>query len=74
MRLTLKDRGRWDADALRYIVRDYVIEHLGANDAVLVINETDFLKQGKASCGGGRLYTGSAGKITHCQIGVFAEC
>ena len=65
-------RGRWDADALRDIVRDYVIETLGADDAVLVIDETGFLKQGKASCGVGRQYTGSAGKITNCQIGVFA--
>ena len=65
-------RGRWDADGLRDIVRDYVIEHLGADDAVLVIDETGFLKQGKASCGVGRQYTGSAGKITNCQIGVFA--
>ena len=65
-------RGRWDADGLRDIVRDYVIEHLGADDAVLVIDETGFLKQDKASCGVGRHYTGSAGKITNCQIGVFA--
>ena len=41
-------------------------------DAVLVIDETGFLKQGKASCGVARQYTGSAGKITNCQIGVFA--
>jgi SRSO17 transposase len=65
-------RGRWDADALRDIVRDYVVETLAADDAVLVIDETGFLKQGKASCGVGRQYTGSAGKITNCQIGVFA--
>jgi SRSO17 transposase len=65
-------RGRWDADELRDIVRDYVIEHLGTDDAVLVIDETGFLKQGKASCGVARQYTGSAGKITNCQIGVFA--
>jgi len=65
-------RGRWDADALRDIVRDYVVETLGADDAVLVIDESGFLKQGKASCGVGRQYTGSAGKITNCQIGVFA--
>lgn len=65
-------RGRWDADALRDIVRDYVVEHLAADDAVLVIDETGFLKQGRASCGVGRQYTGSAGKITNCQIGVFA--
>ncbi len=65
-------RGRWDADALRDVVRDYVIEHLGADDAVLVIDATGFLKQGKASCGVGRQYTGSAGNVTNCQIGVFA--
>src|SRR3979411_2387687 len=62
----------WDADALRDILRDYVIEHLADDDAVLVIDETGFLKQGKASCGVARQYTGSAGKITNCQIGVFA--
>src|SRR6188768_1217622 len=65
-------RGRWDVDALRDIVRDYVVEHLAADDAVLVVDETGFLKQGKASCGVARQYTGSAGKITNCQIGVFA--
>ena len=65
-------RGDWDADALRDIVRDYVIEHLADDDAVLVIDETGFLKQGKASCGVARQYTGSAGKTTNCQIGVFA--
>jgi SRSO17 transposase len=58
--------------ALRDVVRDYVVETLAADDAVLVINETGFLKQGKASCGVGRQYTGSAGKITNCQIGGFA--
>ncbi len=55
-------RGDWDADALRDIVRDYVIEHLADDDAVLVIDETGFLKQGKASCGVARQYTGSAGQ------------
>src|SRR6202140_1144506 len=65
-------RRDWDADALRDIVRDYVIENLADDDAVLVIEETGFLKQGKASCGVARQYTGSAGKITNCQIGVFA--
>jgi SRSO17 transposase len=66
-------RGRWDADALRDIVREYALEALGDADAVLVIDETGFLKQGKASCGVARQYTGSAGKITNCQIGVFAS-
>lgn len=65
-------RGRWDAEALRDIARNYVLETLADEDAVLVIDETGFLKQGKASCGVNRQYTGSAGKITNCQIGVFA--
>jgi SRSO17 transposase len=66
-------RGRWDADALRDVVREYAQETLSDGDAVLVIDETGFLKQGKASCGVARQYTGSAGKITNCQIGVFAS-
>lgn len=66
-------RGSWDADSLRNIVRDYALETLADPDAVLVLDETGFLKQGKASCGVGRQYTGSAGKITNCQIGVFAS-
>ena len=57
---------------MRDIVRDYALETLADDDAVLVIDETGFLKQGKSSCGVGRQYTGSAGKITNCQIGVFA--
>src|SRR4051812_15747145 len=65
-------RSYWNADALRDVVRDHVIETLGAPEPVLVIDETGFLKQGHASCGVGRQYTGSAGKITNCQIGVFA--
>ena len=64
-------RGNWDADTLRDIVREYALETLNDPDAVLVIDETGFLKQGKASCGVARQYTGSAGKITNCQIGVF---
>jgi SRSO17 transposase len=65
-------RGRWEADALRDLVRDSTVEHFTTEDAVLVIDETGFLKQGKASYDVGRQYTGSAGKIPNCQIGVFA--
>jgi SRSO17 transposase len=65
-------RSHWDADALRDVVRDYALETLAEGDAVLVIDESGFLKQGTASCGVARQYTGSAGKITNCQIGVFA--
>jgi SRSO17 transposase len=55
----LLGRGRWDADALRDLVREYVVETLAKPDAVLVVDETGFLKQGKASCGVARQYTGS---------------
>src|SRR5829696_5483319 len=65
-------RSHGDADALRDLVREDAIETLASPDAGLVIDETGFLKQGQSSCGGGRPYTGSAGKITHCQIGVLA--
>jgi SRSO17 transposase len=68
----LLGRDRWDADALRDMVREYVIEQLADDDAVLVVDETGLLKQGKSTCGAARQYTGSAGKITNCQIGVFA--
>src|ERR1700747_3568600 len=66
-------RGQWDADALRDVVREYALEALGDEDADLVLDENGFLKQGKASCGVARQYTGSAGKITNCQIGVFTS-
>src|SRR4051794_8421348 len=65
-------RGRWEADALRDLVRDYALEALADAEAVLVIDETGFLKQGRSSCGVARQYTGSAGKVTNCRIGVFA--
>src|SRR4051795_8708021 len=65
-------RGRWEADALRDLVRDHAIESLAERDAVLVLDETGFLEQGESSCGVARQYTGSAGKVTNCQVGVFA--
>ena len=65
-------RGRWEADALRDLVRDYALEALADAAAVLVLDETGFLKQGRSSCGVARQYTGSAGKVTTCQVGVFA--
>src|ERR1700750_1566547 len=65
-------RGRGDAAALRDLIRESALETLPEQTAVLVIDETGFLKQGKASCGVARQYTGSAGKITNCQVGVFA--
>jgi SRSO17 transposase len=65
-------RSHWNANDLRDLVREDALETLAAPRAVLVIDETGFLKQGQRSCGVGRQYTGSAGKIANCQIGVFA--
>ncbi|MFB6551254.1 IS701 family transposase [Streptomyces sp. NPDC056405] len=61
---------RWDADAVRDDLRAYAVEHLGA-DGVLVVDETGFLKKGRASAGVQRQYTGTAGRIENAQVGVF---
>jgi len=61
----------WDADEVRDDVRDYVVDHLGDTDAVLVVDETGFLKKGIKSAGVARQYSGTAGRIENCQIGVF---
>lgn len=62
---------KWDADAVRDDLRAYVVEQLGGPRAVLVIDETGFLKQGVKSVGVKRQYSGTAGRIENCQIGVF---
>jgi SRSO17 transposase len=67
----LLDRARWDADAVRDDLQTYVAEHLGEPDAVLVVDETGFLKKGRHSVGVQRQYSGTAGRIENCQIGVF---
>lgn len=67
----LLGRSRWDAEALRDAVRDYAIEALGDRDGVLVVDETGFVKKGKESVGVARQYSGTAGRIENCQIGVF---
>lgn len=64
-------RGNWSAEGLRDELRNYVSETLGGEEGVLVVDETGFLKQGKKSCGVKRQYSGTAGRIENCQIGVF---
>ena len=54
------------ADALHDVVQNYALETLADLAAVLVTDEVGFLKQGRASCGVGRQYTGLAGKGTNC--------
>jgi len=64
-------RADWDAEALCAELRRYVIQHLGDPNAVLVLDETGFLKKGEHSAGVARQDSGTAGKVENCQIGVF---
>jgi SRSO17 transposase len=64
-------RMHWDADAVRDDLQAYVVPHWGDAQAVLVLDETGFLKKGTKSAGVARQYSGTAGRIENCQIGVF---
>jgi SRSO17 transposase len=64
-------RMRWDADQVRDDLRAYLVEHLGDPGAVLVLDETGFVKKGSRSVGVQRQYSGTAGRIENCQVGVF---
>jgi len=67
----LLGRAVWDAEAVRDELRAYVVEHLGDPGAVLVVDETGFLKKGDRSVGVQRQYSGTAGRVENCQVGVF---
>ena len=67
----LLDRARWDAAAVQARLSEYVKEELGSPDAVLVLDETGFLKKGIHSAGVQRQYSGTAGRIENSQVGVF---
>ncbi len=68
----LLNDARWDPDAVRDDLRDYVVEHLGDEESgVLIVDETGFLKKGEKSVGVARQYTGTAGKRENAQVGVF---
>ncbi len=68
----LLGRASWDADLVRDdLLRGYVIEHLGGDEGVLIVDETGFIKKGDKSVGVKRQYTGTMGKTENCQVGVF---
>ena len=62
---------KWDADAVRDDLRAYVVEHLADPAAVLIVDETGFLRKGVKSVGVQRQYSGTAGRVENCQVGVF---
>jgi SRSO17 transposase len=64
-------RTLWDADAVRDDLQAYVRQHLDDPAAVLVLDETGFLKKDDKSAGVQRQYSGTAGRVENCQIGVF---
>jgi len=71
----LLNAARWDADAVRDDLREYLIEHLGDEESgVLIVDETGFLKKGEKSVGVARQYTETAGRIENAQVGVFLAC
>jgi SRSO17 transposase len=61
----------WDVDGVRDDVQDYVVKTLGSPNGVLVLDESGFLKKGRHSVGVKRQYSGTAGRVENCQIGVF---
>jgi SRSO17 transposase len=67
----LLGRAVWDSEAARDDLRRYVLEQLGAPPGIAVIDETGFLKKGRHSAGVARQYSGTAGRVDNCQIGVF---
>jgi SRSO17 transposase len=68
----LLNAAKWDADAVRDDLREYVVQHLGGErTGVLIVDETGFLKKGEKSVGVARQYTGTAGNTVNCQVGVF---
>jgi SRSO17 transposase len=64
-------RTQWDAEAARDLLQDFVAEEFGEPDGIGVVDETGFVKSGRRSVGVKRQYTGTAGKIENCQVGVF---
>ena len=69
---SLLGRSSWSADELCARIRKYSIDSIGDSDGVLIVDETGFLKKGTESVGVARQYSGTAGRIENCQIGVFA--
>jgi|SRR5215211_2433290 len=68
----LLNSAKWDADAVRDDLGEYVLEHLADGETgILVVDVTGSLKKGEKSVGVARKYTGTAGDTVNCQVGAF---
>lgn len=67
----LLSSAKWDVNGVRDDLQSYIVEQLGDSQAIGVLDETGFLKQGDKSVGVGRQYSGTAGRVENCQLGVF---
>ena len=67
----LLSRAKWDAEAVRDDLRDYVVDAFGDPGAVLVVDETGDVKKGTATVGVQRQYSGTAGRIENAQVAVY---
>ena len=69
----LMGRASWNADDVRDELVRYATTHLvtDSDPGVLIVDETGFLKKGVKSVGVQRQYSGTAGRIENCQVGVF---
>jgi SRSO17 transposase len=67
----LLGRADWDAEKVRDDLIGYAHAHLSDPRGVMIVDETGFLKKGTKSAGVQRQYSGTAGRIENCQVGVF---
>ena len=67
----LMAQASWQPDKVRDELQVYIVEKLGKPDGVVIVDETGFLKKGDKSAGVNRQYSGTAGRVENCQIGVF---
>ncbi len=67
----LLNQADWQSEQVMKALRTYVVEQIGSQESILIVDETGFLKKGNHSAGVKRQYSGTAGRVENCQIGVF---
>jgi SRSO17 transposase len=70
----LLNRARWDSDGVVADLREFVAQHLGEPDGVLIVDESDDLRKNEHTVGVQRQYSGTAGRIDNAQVAVYLAC